>query len=61
MAPWCGRDAFGTVSLDALGLDAEADPADVAGLEAVLWENRSHWLMLALLPLLLVLFREKRV
>ena len=54
-------DAFGTVSLDALGLDAEADPADVAGLEAVLWENRSHWLLLALLPLLLVLFREERV
>ena len=52
-------DALGRVELDALGLDRERGPADVAALRTVLWEDRSHWLLIALLPLALALFRPR--
>lgn len=43
-------DAFGSVDLDALDLNDRQ--ADVEGLQAVLWKNLSHWLLLPLLVLL---------
>ena len=44
-------DALGRIDLDTLDLDDGL--ADIDGLRAVLWQNRSHWLLLALLPSLL--------
>ncbi len=49
-------DSFGAIDLDALDLDD--DSADVRGLDAVLWENRSHWLLLPLLAALPLIARR---
>jgi len=40
-------DGFGALALDAL--DLGDDRADIAGLEAVLWQGRGHWFLLPLL------------
>ena len=49
-------DALGHIDPDSL--DLASDAADVEGLRAVVWHNRSHWLLLAGLPLLLVQARR---
>ena len=51
-------DAFGRVPLDALALERDTDPDTAAALAALVWRDRSHWLLLGVVPLLLVAFRR---
>lgn len=51
-------DTFGRVPLDVLALERDADPLRTRGLESLLWRDRSHWLLLGAIPLMLAAFRR---
>lgn len=50
---------FGVLSFDELDLDSESDPSTHSDLKALVWRLQSHWLLILIAPLLLLLFREE--
>ena len=52
-------NSFGVVDYDQLDLDKYSTASTHAELKSLVWQEQSHWLLLAGVPLLLLLFRQE--
>ena len=50
---------FGVIDYDALELEQQADASTNVELHSLVWRDQSHWLLIAVLPLLLLLFKQE--
>lgn len=50
---------FGTVDYDALNLQQQASASTHSELQALVWRQQSHWILLLVIPLMLWLFRQE--
>jgi len=50
---------FGSIDLDELDLQQQADASTHSELRSLVWKQQSHWILLAAIPLVLMLFRRE--
>jgi len=51
---------FGVLDYKPLKLARDTDASTVSALESLVWRNQSHWLLLLLVPLMLLWFRQQQ-